>query len=109
VSAIELLMSEMYRLAALHVVTLTAYYSAPADDHEAELGAQSAASCAVRAIAETIATSSAWRLSPVDALRETMTRNTSRRVNEHLEDVLMKLLALPLHATTEACNASPAA
>jgi hypothetical protein len=106
---VELLMSEMHRFAALYVVTLTAYYSAPAEDHEAELGAQSAASCAIRCIAETIATAHAWRRSHVDALRDVMAHNTSRRVNEHLEDVLAKLLALPSYATTEVCNVLPAA
>ena len=105
-SAIELLMSEMHRLADLHVVTLTAYYLAPVDVHVDELDAQSASSYAVRAIAETIATAHAWQHSYEQALRDVMARNTNRRVSEHLEDVLAKLLALSNRATPEACSAS---
>lgn len=93
-SPIELLTSEMHRLTDLHVVTLTAYYLAPADDDANELDAQSASSYASRAIAETIATAHAWQQSYEQSLRDVMARNTNRRVNEHLEDVLTKLLAL---------------
>jgi hypothetical protein len=106
---VELLMSEMHRLADLHVVTLTAYYVAPRDNYEAELDSQSATAFAWRAVAESIATAHAWRKSYVDTLREAMTRNTSPRVNEYLEEVLAKLLALTEHAMPKACDMSSAA
>ncbi len=106
-SASELLVAEVHRLMDLYIITSTAYYKAPIENHEAELGAQSAAICAAHALARAIAKSHAWGSTYETALREAIDEDRDYRVRKHLEQVLTKLLALAPHATTDTCGSSP--